>query len=72
MPAKKVKPKDFLSIFFKLSLSLISTGNAKKGMASVSRQKPIAIEGASITLAKIPELEPAITPSATSIFTYFF
>ena len=70
-PARKVLRWFFFDTETSSFRSFISTGIAKNGSPSVSLQKPMAIEGASIALPKMPDDEPAITASTTIIFTYF-
>ena len=70
-PARNVLTWFFFDTETSSFLSFISTGIAKNGSPSVSLQKPMAIEGASIALPKIPDDEPAITASTTIILTYF-
>ena len=71
-PARNAPSTSFFDRALSSSLLLSKTGIAKNGSPSVSLQNPIAMDGASMALPKIPEEEPATTANNTIILTYFF
>ena len=73
IPAMKHQAKSFGAMAFNFSLFmlLVKTGIAKKGSAIVSRQNPIAIEGAAVSLPNMPDVAPKTTAITVMIFAYF-